>query len=237
MAGEKKCPDRRNPTGPMRVLVAWMACTGLLLTAAGAGGSAGDADQVLQAAERALSERPQEALALARQTAPQLQGRPDLLKRLWTQAARLQEQNLPTLTETQVQELAGVCTAQLGDPQAAERVRRSWLKDRLARAPADDGPTRLQLARLWRLWLDERDEAVRLTQDVLRLAPATAEQLRLNDVELLGPPKRVTRQILYRRYLEQRFYEVPFPLIIELECTKGLVPHLQTVRVLTVPKS
>jgi hypothetical protein len=237
MAGEKMNPDRRSPPGPIRVLAAWMACTGLFLTAKGTLGSAVDADQVFQAAERTLAERPQEALALARQAAPQLQGRPDLLKRLWTQAARLQEQSLLTLTEAQVQELAGVCTVQLEDPQAAERIRRTWLKDRLAKAPADDGPARLHLARLWRLWLDERDEAVRLTQDALRLAPATVQQLRFADLELLGAPKRTTRQVLYRRYLEQRFYDVPFPLLIELEYTKGLDPHLQTVRVLAGPKS
>lgn len=42
----------------------------------------------------------------------------------------------------------------------------------------------------------------------------------------LGPPKRTARQILYRRFLEQWTYDLPTPVLIELECVKGQSPHV-----------
>lgn len=206
---------------------------GMLLALVGAGDGADPPpapETVFQNAKRDLDERPQEAMHLARHAAPLLQGRADLLKQLWTQAARLEEQRLLALGETEVQELAGVYETNLSDLPAAERVRRRWLKERLQKLTADDGAGRLQVARLWLRWLGEPDAAVQQTRDLLQLVPATAHLLRLDDLELLGPPRRVTRQILYQRCLEQRLYDVSFPLLIEIEFVKGQDPRLQTVR-------
>ena len=47
--------------------------------------------------------------------------------------------------------------------------------------------------------------------------------------KLLGPPKRISRQILYRRYLEQWLYDVPSQLWIEFNCLKGQEPYVLTV--------
>ncbi len=45
----------------------------------------------------------------------------------------------------------------------------------------------------------------------------------------LGPPKRVGRQILYKRYLEQWTYDGPGPLIVEFDCVKGQEAHVLNV--------
>jgi hypothetical protein len=46
--------------------------------------------------------------------------------------------------------------------------------------------------------------------------------------EALGgrEPKRVARQILYGRYLEQWVYEDPSHLVIEFDCPKGRPPRV-----------
>ena len=49
----------------------------------------------------------------------------------------------------------------------------------------------------------------------------------------LGPPKRVARQILYRRYLEQWIYDGPKPVRIEFDCVRGKEPQILTVHPLT----
>ena len=54
--------------------------------------------------------------------------------------------------------------------------------------------------------------------------------------ELLGPPKRIARQILYRRYLEQWVYDGPKPLRIEFQCVRGEEPKILTVHPLTPPQ-
>ena len=46
---------------------------------------------------------------------------------------------------------------------------------------------------------------------------------------LLGPPKRIARQILYRRYLEQWVYEGPNAVRIEFDCMRGKEPQILTV--------
>jgi hypothetical protein len=51
--------------------------------------------------------------------------------------------------------------------------------------------------------------------------------------KLLGPPKRVARQILYRRYLEQWIYDGPKPVRIEFDCVRGKEPQILTVHPLT----
>jgi hypothetical protein len=58
----------------------------------------------------------------------------------------------------------------------------------------------------------------------------TAEGVR----DLLGPPKRVARQILYARYVEQWTYDDP-PVRIEFDWRKGQEKRIQTVQLLTTP--
>jgi hypothetical protein len=53
---------------------------------------------------------------------------------------------------------------------------------------------------------------------------------------LLGPPQRVARQILYRRYLEQWVYEGPNAVRIEFDCVRGKEPQILTVHPLTPPR-
>jgi len=71
------------------------------------------------------------------------------------------------------------------------------------------------------------DEARRLraeaTRRLLDLPPARVR-------ELLGPPKSVARQILYRRYLEQWTYDQPAALRVVFHCPKGQEPRLKEVR-------
>jgi hypothetical protein len=47
--------------------------------------------------------------------------------------------------------------------------------------------------------------------------------------ETLGPPCRVSRQVLHNRYLEQWLYDSPLSLCVVLECRKGQDPNVQTV--------
>jgi hypothetical protein len=58
----------------------------------------------------------------------------------------------------------------------------------------------------------------------------TAAQVR----ELLGPPKRIAREILYARYVEQWTYDNP-AVRIEFEWRKGKEKQIQTVQTLTAP--
>jgi hypothetical protein len=53
---------------------------------------------------------------------------------------------------------------------------------------------------------------------------------------LLGPPKHVARQILYRRYLEQWVYDGPNAVRIEFDCVRGREPQILTVHPLTAPR-
>jgi hypothetical protein len=50
---------------------------------------------------------------------------------------------------------------------------------------------------------------------------------------LLGPPKRVARQILYPCYLEQWVYDAPFNLRVEFRCPHGQEAHVQSVHEFT----
>jgi hypothetical protein len=47
--------------------------------------------------------------------------------------------------------------------------------------------------------------------------------------QLLGSPAHVSSQILYRRQIEQWSYDLPASLSLIFLCTKGQIPHLQTV--------
>jgi hypothetical protein len=44
--------------------------------------------------------------------------------------------------------------------------------------------------------------------------------------KLWGPPKRLARQILYHRFLEQWLYTDPAEARLEFECVKGEAPRL-----------
>src|SRR5437764_8902610 len=44
-----------------------------------------------------------------------------------------------------------------------------------------------------------------------------------------GPPARVSRQILFRRYVEQWHYESPQTLRVEMNCLTGEEPYLCSV--------
>jgi hypothetical protein len=54
----------------------------------------------------------------------------------------------------------------------------------------------------------------------------SAEQVR----QLLGPPQRVARQVLYHRYFEQWVYDAPLNLRIEFECRRGQQIQVQSVQ-------
>ena len=47
--------------------------------------------------------------------------------------------------------------------------------------------------------------------------------------EVLGLPRHVARQILFRRYVEQWAYDAPLPLYVVFDCRKGEEPRLQSV--------
>ena len=69
--------------------------------------------------------------------------------------------------------------------------------------------------------------------DLNRLRPGMSqEEVR----RLLGPPKQVARQILYRRYLEQWVYEGAGAVRIEFDCVRGKEPQILTVHPLTPPR-
>jgi hypothetical protein len=47
--------------------------------------------------------------------------------------------------------------------------------------------------------------------------------------ELLGPPRQVLRQVLYRRYVEQWHYDTPLTLCVVLQAVKGQEARVQSV--------
>jgi hypothetical protein len=42
----------------------------------------------------------------------------------------------------------------------------------------------------------------------------------------VGTPRRIARQILSHRYLEQWIYDSPFPIRIQFDCPRGQKPQL-----------
>jgi hypothetical protein len=69
--------------------------------------------------------------------------------------------------------------------------------------------------------------------DLGRLRPGmTQDEVR----QVLGPPQRVARQVLYRRYLEQWLYERPRPVRVEFDCVRGQPPQVLSVQPLPLPK-
>ena len=47
--------------------------------------------------------------------------------------------------------------------------------------------------------------------------------------QMLGPPARVARQILFRRHLEQWVYDQPEAVRVEFNCVRGEEPYVLTV--------
>jgi hypothetical protein len=60
----------------------------------------------------------------------------------------------------------------------------------------------------------------------------TPEQVR----EIVGAPKRLSRQILYHRYLEQWIYDTPVPVHLTFDCPRGRKPQLLSLHGLPVEK-
>jgi hypothetical protein len=56
-------------------------------------------------------------------------------------------------------------------------------------------------------------------------------------IELLGRPQRKSRQILYRRHIEQWTYDPPLGLCVEFNCILGQKPRLLNVHLLRQRKS
>jgi hypothetical protein len=50
----------------------------------------------------------------------------------------------------------------------------------------------------------------------------TPDQVR----QRVGAPKRIARQILYHRHLEQWIYDPPSPARLQFDCPRGQVPQL-----------
>lgn len=63
-----------------------------------------------------------------------------------------------------------------------------------------------------------------LVQAFARLDPGmTPEQVR---AKVPSPPRRIARQLLYHRYLEQWIYDQPFPARLTFDCQRGQKPRL-----------
>jgi len=74
------------------------------------------------------------------------------------------------------------------------------------------------------------EELERLTRGVARTLPAAARSP-AEAREVLGPPREVLRQVLYRRSVEQWHYDSPLSLCVVLITPKGQPPRVQTVLV------
>lgn len=96
--------------------------------------------------------------------------------------------------------------------QDVERQRRAELVSHPAAAGKEPAP-------------DARRNAARVRRG---MSPAEVR-------ELLGPPNRIARQILYRRYLEQWTYDALPSSWIEFDCPRGQEPHVLTVHLKNPP--
>ena len=67
---------------------------------------------------------------------------------------------------------------------------------------------------------DDKEEAGRLLTKLER--GMTPQQVR----DAIGPPRRISRQILYHRYLEQWYYDSPVPFRLTFDCPRGQKPQL-----------
>jgi hypothetical protein len=101
-----------------------------------------------------------------------------------------------------------------------------WMGGAGARAPQEAKSPALKALLLQ---ADQADGAkarrlrAEVTRQLLDLPPARVRNL-------LGPPKGIGRQILYRRYLEQWTYDRPVAFGVVFEGLKGQEPRLRAVR-------
>jgi hypothetical protein len=72
---------------------------------------------------------------------------------------------------------------------------------------------------------EEPDGPIRRIVRGLRGAARTPAEVR----ELLGPPRQVLRQVLYRRCVEQWHYDTPLTLCVVLVGVKGQIPRVQNI--------
>jgi hypothetical protein len=98
----------------------------------------------------------------------------------------------------------------LVDPVAAPELRRHLAKI-LVGVPAAD-----------------RAELARKAAPLLSAAVATPDECR----QLLGPPQRISRQMVYRRCIEQWTYDLPVPLCINWQAAAGQEMQIQAVHAL-----
>lgn len=89
--------------------------------------------------------------------------------------------------------------------------------------------------------LQERNpvaEPEKLADLAQRMAKVLPEAVRspVQLAEVLGPPRNTSRQILYRRYVEQWRYETPLPLCAVFAALRGQEPRLQSVHVVGLEK-
>jgi hypothetical protein len=78
---------------------------------------------------------------------------------------------------------------------------------------------------------DDDDRQLQRLRQGLPPDPEHASPQRLQQI-LGGPPRRVARQILYQRHLEQWFYDKPAPLRLDFDCRPGQPPRLTGVAAL-----
>lgn len=99
---------------------------------------------------------------------------------------------------------------------------------------AEDKEARRLVHKAWRLvqsgakFSSQDSEAL-----AKQFADGVARVVRTTDdaSEVFGAaaPKRVVRQVLYRRYLELWIYQEPLPLVLVWNCEKGLDARIQSV--------
>jgi hypothetical protein len=77
---------------------------------------------------------------------------------------------------------------------------------------------------------DDKDDPVPVVPKLER--GLTPDQVR----DRVGPPKHVSRQILYHRYLEQWTYEAPAATRVTFDCPRGQKPQLLGTMTLTTGK-
>lgn len=81
----------------------------------------------------------------------------------------------------------------------------------------------LGLLSCWTIVICDRGRGEQAAQPLARLRHGmTPEEVR----KLVGPPKRIARQILYHRAREQWLYDPPFPARLQFDCRRGQQPQL-----------
>lgn len=60
-------------------------------------------------------------------------------------------------------------------------------------------------------------------------APVRRGQTAAEVRQRLGPPARVSRQLLFRRHIDQWHYDVPQPLRVEFNCVRGEEPYVCSI--------